>query len=498
MPMQTRSTTYRFLLPMMIFIALAVSVSFQGSRGLYETSEGRYAECAREMLESGNWIEPTLNYAPHWTKPPLTYWAIALGINWMGHNEWGARSMNAIAFFLTTLAVTWIGRTLWDHRTGAIAGIVYATSLFPAAGAFALTSDTLLTFWEIFTVLCFLKACHSETSRSRGLWIHTMYVSLGFGFLTKGPPSLIPLIPILLWYLRTRKPAGLFRPSALFLFLVTGFSWYLLVCFRNPGLFSYFLGTEIVGRIVSDSIRNAKWYGPITVYLPVVLLGGGVWSFHGFKLLLKKKFLSPKVFMKTLGNEKYAFFLVSWLVPALMIFILVRNRLPLYILPLYAPFTLLVARGLGVESEKQGSMRKMMWTGILSAALLVGLKGASAVSTPKNDMKALYRLYTQKAPGINEVAAFNESRLFGLQYYLNGRLERISISGEEPWADSTVEEAVHALDRMPPGTQRAIIAKKRNSEPLSRILKHSDIAYRQFEDKHWIIYILTKGSDHPL
>ena len=41
----------------MVLISLAVSFSFQGSRGLYETSEGRYAECAREMVERGNYLE---------------------------------------------------------------------------------------------------------------------------------------------------------------------------------------------------------------------------------------------------------------------------------------------------------------------------------------------------------------------------------------------------------------------------------------------------------
>jgi 4-amino-4-deoxy-L-arabinose transferase-like glycosyltransferase len=51
----------------MVFLALLLSFSFQCSKGLYETTEGRYAECAREMIESGNYLEPTLGYRPHWT-----------------------------------------------------------------------------------------------------------------------------------------------------------------------------------------------------------------------------------------------------------------------------------------------------------------------------------------------------------------------------------------------------------------------------------------------
>ncbi len=57
----------------MLCMAIIVAFAFQGSRGIYDTTEGRYAEVAREMLESGNYLEPTLMYQPHWTKPPLAY-----------------------------------------------------------------------------------------------------------------------------------------------------------------------------------------------------------------------------------------------------------------------------------------------------------------------------------------------------------------------------------------------------------------------------------------
>ena len=60
-------------------LAFVGTTAFQGSRGLYETTEGRYAECARETLASGDWDDPILNGRPHWTKPPLTYMAIMAG-----------------------------------------------------------------------------------------------------------------------------------------------------------------------------------------------------------------------------------------------------------------------------------------------------------------------------------------------------------------------------------------------------------------------------------
>ena len=84
---------------------LAVCAAFMGNmnRGLMETTEGRYAECAREMVETGNYLEPTLNYAPHWTKPPMAYWSMAAGIKILGNTEAGVRLASGLAFLILVI-----------------------------------------------------------------------------------------------------------------------------------------------------------------------------------------------------------------------------------------------------------------------------------------------------------------------------------------------------------------------------------------------------------
>ena len=59
-------------------LALRWRLLFLGSRGIWDPDEGRYTNVALHMLDSGDWIDPhRSDEVNHWTKPPLTYWAIA-------------------------------------------------------------------------------------------------------------------------------------------------------------------------------------------------------------------------------------------------------------------------------------------------------------------------------------------------------------------------------------------------------------------------------------
>lgn len=497
-----RSIAERHLFIILVFTALLVSFAFQGSRALYETSEGRYAESAREMMETGHYLEPTLGYQPHWTKPPLTYWFIALGVKLIGPNEWGLRFFNGVFFFLSVMAITMIGSTLWDRKTGAIAGFIYATSFYPVAGAAVLTTDTLLTFWEIAAVLCFVKAIRRPHANNRKLWVLGMYGCFGLGFITKGPPALLPAIPMILWRLRTKRPAGLAGFTGFLLFILTGLSWYLLVIVRHPDLFSYYVGTEVVGRFTSNAVHNHRWYGPLKVYGPVLLFGGGIWSVYGIRLLLgKRKMLSPAILWKCMGESRPLFFMVSWIVSALFVFSLAKSRLPLYILPLHTPVTLLIARGMAADPKRPLNIRKVLGIAMISAILLVCLKGAAAYYPSSHDMKRLDALCHTAGGNDMQVAVYSRFTLYGLQYYLNGRLERIAYPGLKAPADTTLEEVIDKLDGNTSGPKKLLVSSHKESGSLKQTLQASGHTFEEIEHGKWDLFIMTgskAGEAAPL
>ncbi|MDP7385541.1 MAG: glycosyltransferase family 39 protein, partial [Nitrospinota bacterium] len=52
--------------------------------GLLAPGEGRYAEAARAMVVTGDWVVPRVNGEVHLEKPPLLYWLTAASFSLLG------------------------------------------------------------------------------------------------------------------------------------------------------------------------------------------------------------------------------------------------------------------------------------------------------------------------------------------------------------------------------------------------------------------------------
>ena len=145
-------------------LVILLAFGFLGSRGLWEPDEGRYVEVAREMVVAGDYVTPTLNRVPHFTKPPLTYWMIAAGLRLVGTTEWGARVGHGVAFAATALLVALLGERLAASPRGRWAGVVYATMLLPFLAGSVITPDTLLTLCQTFALFCFWRGWRADAA----------------------------------------------------------------------------------------------------------------------------------------------------------------------------------------------------------------------------------------------------------------------------------------------------------------------------------------------
>ncbi|HXG28522.1 MAG TPA: glycosyltransferase family 39 protein [Nevskiales bacterium] len=420
------SNDLRWLLPLLLLLAFA----FQGSRGIYDPDEGRYSNVALEMLRTGDWLMPQMAPShPHFTKPPLTYWAIASGIRLFGYNEWAARAAHALAFVFTGLLVYGLGRRLLPGKPW-LPALIYATSPMPFMAANTLTTDTLLTLWETLAMFGFITAWQSPGPADRRRWLLLMWLGYGLAFLTKGPPGLLPLLACVV-FLWSARGAGsvrmLFSGSGLLLFALVGLSWYGAVIGSRPELLSYFIGHEIVARVTSDQFHNSEWYKGLTLYLPGLLGGGFPWVLAilppAFRQLRSGDWRKARSAPRPAG-----WLLTCWVLLPLLIFMLSSSRLTLYILPLFVPLSLLSAR----------ELQDLRWTAwqrgalALWVVLLLALKAGSD-RFPYEHNAAPFAAEIRQAIGTVrpvEIVFIDRTARYGLHLYLHAPL--VTLRFREP------------------------------------------------------------------
>jgi len=414
-------------------LAMTLALLLLGQRGIWDPDEGRYTNVALHMLDSGNWIEPHRSEeVGHWTKPPLTYWAIASSVAAFGHNAWAARLPAALSYLLCAWLAWRIGRRLVpgsEHQSA----LVYATMLFPIGAAQLITTDYVLAACETLALWGFVEARFGDRLRAPR-WITLMWAGFGLAFLAKGPPGLLPLLAVVAFELATRTPgrARLLQWQGLLLCLLVALPWYAAVVARNPGLLQYFLGNEVVGRVTSNEFnRHGEWYGWLQVYAPTLLVGTLPWT---PALLRWTRGLPADVRLwrsrEGRASDAAGLLLALWLLLPLLVFCISRSRLPLYILPLFVPLAVLASRQRMREGKPAPRWRRLLaW-----AAGVLALQLAAANWHTHKDSSAWADAIRARAPGaVTQVDFVEDMARYGLHLHLGADVEKLSV---EPLRES--------------------------------------------------------------
>lgn len=374
-----------------LLLALACVVSFfwhLGTTGLVDETEPLFAIAARQMVETGNWITPYYNGETRFDKPPLIYWAIAVGYRVIGTNEWAVRLPSALS---GTFLVFGCWYTLWRFggaspkmrsHSAAIGGA--AIALCPQLIVWARTgvSDALLCATMGGALLCFFLGYGSE---NRG-WYWGFYLLTALAVLTKGPVGVVLpglIIAVFLLYLgRGRsllEEMQLLRGSLLF--LAVTLPWYIGVIWQNgrdyiDSFFGYH-NFERFTRVVND--HSAPWYfyflvvlvgfAPLSVYLP-----GAIWQ----QQVWRRRFWQQQPRSAHLG-----LFAVCWSSVIFLFFTVAVTKLPSYVLPLMPAAAILVALFWSQELARGSRQRgRGFWLGVAGNIVLLLLLSAVVFYSP--------------------------------------------------------------------------------------------------------------------
>lgn len=417
----------------LVLLLVLMAFAFQGTRGIWEPDEGRYTSTGLNMLESGDWLVPTIDGEhAHLTKPPVTYWALASSFGVFGRNEWAARLPGALAFVGTGLLVFGIGRRLLPAKPW-LPALAWGLSLAPVTAANVVSTDALLMLFETAAMFAFIEAWWRGGGLVRG-WVRIMWLCWGLAFMTKGPPGLLPLLAVIAFLAlhERRSLRGLFDPMGLLLFAVVAFTWFGLLVAQDPDRLQYFLGYEVYDRVFTTKHqRNAQWYGAFEIYLPVLLVGALPWTALALAAAGGPRRAWQAFRDRLHSRDRQWLLLAWWLLLPLAIFFLARSRLQLYVLPLFVPLSIMAARPLASWSWL--TTRRLAWTAAITALLLLGAKGTLAYWKSDRDAREMARQVRMiiDPHEIDEIAFVGMRPFYGLNLYLGTSTESIHIAERE-------------------------------------------------------------------
>ena len=177
------------------------------TRDPWNPDEPRYAEVARAMVATGNYLVPHLNGEVYPDKPALFFWMSA-GLMRLGVGIGSGRVIAAAFSTCTLLLVYALGRRLYDRNVGLLAAAITATTLLFAWICKYGVLDPPLTTCVVAAIVCGERAL-GGAGRRRGLWWLGFYAAMGLGVLFKGPVALaLPVLVMLAYGVARRKEAN--------------------------------------------------------------------------------------------------------------------------------------------------------------------------------------------------------------------------------------------------------------------------------------------------
>ena len=338
---------------LVLLLALSALLFFLGlgGLGLTDRDEGSNAEAAREMVETGDWISPTLNYQPRFAKPVFIYWLTSGAYTLFGVSEFTARLPSALfGVGLIVLQYLFLAR-LRGPTVGLFGALMLLLNLeIVVIGRMALT-DSVLIFFTTLALYGFWLGFHGEGRERRGIWL--LYIGMALGTLTKGPVGIaIPLLAIVPYLTLTRRWLQFWRTcfplAGLCVLLLLAAPWYVTMLAIHGSQYTASAQADTVGRFLSPTGGHG---GTLLFYVPVLLFGFFPWSgfllaglYQTLKNVRRSQFdadassRAPRI-----SNGELDLFAALWIVAVFVFFSLSATRLPHYIAPLFPAAAILAA-----------------------------------------------------------------------------------------------------------------------------------------------------------
>ena len=353
------SKTVRPILIVLLFSILGITWFFNlNYYKLFNPDESRYAQIAREMNQTGDFITPHLNGVKYLEKPALHYWINAFFFKILGECEASARLWSATAGFLSVLFLFFVARRLYGIRVALFSSLVLICSpLFYGVGHLNNLDMGLNLFLEMAFGFMLLSQQKGITKKEEKKWLLCMWAAMGLSFMTKGLiGALLPFLVLISYTFLARDWQlwkKLYWGQGLVIFLLIVLPWFAIVSIKNPEFLHFFFIHEHFERFITGH----NWHlEPFWYFIPIGFAGLFPWCFC-FPLALRENFKNKE--KNFLFHRRLTFL---WALVIFLFFSSSSSKLITYILPIYPALALMI----GSYLEKQ-DFRFYLWAGLLCA-----------------------------------------------------------------------------------------------------------------------------------
>jgi len=365
--MPTKTLQHKQTAIILIVLASILWFGLLGYRDLIDPDEGRYAEVAREMLSTGDWVTPRLNGYKFFDKPPLQYWGSAIAMAIFGETNAAARLWCAGTGFFAAVWMGFVALRLYGERAGLYTFLMLVSSFLYFGIGHANVLDMGVSALLTLTMGAFALAQSERHTPSKGeAWMLLSWAGLAGAVLSKGLIGIVfPGAAIVLYSIWQRDWAlwkNLFILKGLSLFLLLLIPWFVLVSQANEQFLHYFFIHEHFERFTSNvHNRNQPWW----YFFVVVGVGFLPWIANIVSAIVK-----PEFSWKVMNKGQFEASRLFW-VYAVFIFLFFsrsHSKLVPYIVPIFPFLAILAGEKL---AKHQQSLRTIISTALLAIVVAI-------------------------------------------------------------------------------------------------------------------------------
>ena len=318
-------------------LGVALFFPLLGQVHLFDWDEINFAECAREMIVSKDYLRAQIDFAPFWEKPPLFIWLQLLSMKLFGINEYAARFPNALIGVLTLLSVYYAGKRLVNEKMATWWVLLYAASWLPH---FYFKSGIIDPTFNFFIFLGFFQFYLVSQNANRKLHALLAGLFIGLAVLTKGPVAILVAVLAFVVHVIINKGWGGYKFSDLVYIGIAALlpiaAWF----GADVLIYGWSYGKWFVNEFIGYQIRlfrteDADHGGPFFYHFIVLLIGCFPASAFLFQYLGKQSHAQKaKAFTRWM-------WIMFWVV--LLLFSIVKTKIVHYSSLCYFPLTYLAA-----------------------------------------------------------------------------------------------------------------------------------------------------------